>query len=80
MSISHLMVADAVGDLHRKHGFWRVAAALLVSAMHGRHKANSLHHLDARMLKDIGVEPSALRRWDLPADDLLRPDRRRAGL
>ena len=57
MSKSQLMVAEAIGDLHREYGFWKVARALFVSAFRRRHSVNSLQDLDDHMLRDIGVEP-----------------------
>ncbi len=57
MSKAQLMVVDAVDDLHREYGFWRIAHALFASAFRRRHAVNSLQDLDDHMLRDIGVEP-----------------------
>ncbi|SIQ81124.1 hypothetical protein SAMN05880590_107290 [Rhizobium sp. RU35A] len=55
MSKVQPLVADTVGDLHREHGFWRVAAALAAAVLRERRKANDLKHFSDRMLLDIGV-------------------------
>jgi uncharacterized protein YjiS (DUF1127 family) len=55
MSAIHSLVVDVVGDLHREYGFWRVARALVASALKERRKRNDLRHFSDRMLRDIGV-------------------------
>ncbi|MBT9370336.1 hypothetical protein [Rhizobium sp. CSW-27] len=62
MSKEHSLVADAVGNLHREHGFWSVAAALAASVLRERRKANDLKHFSDRMLLDIGVPENQLSR------------------
>ena len=80
MSKSHLMVADAVGDLHREHGFWRIAQALFVSAFRRSHSVNSLQDLDDHMLRDIGVEPVDRKHQHRLIGDPIGIDRRRSRL
>jgi uncharacterized protein YjiS (DUF1127 family) len=58
------MVADAVGNLHREYGFWKVARALFASAIKQRRRANDLRHFSDRMLRDIGVAENDPRLWE----------------
>ncbi|MGE6740201.1 hypothetical protein ACQKGC_08010 [Allorhizobium pseudoryzae] len=62
MSGIHSVVVDAVGNLHREYGFWRVARALVASALKERRRRNDLRQFSDRMLRDIGVPDNELSR------------------
>lgn len=62
MSNLHSMVADAVGNLHREYGFWRVARALVAASLKQRRRRNDLRQFSDRMLLDVGVPENELSR------------------
>lgn len=63
---------EAIGELHREFGFWRVARALLAAVCRERRVSNRVDGLNSYMRRDIGLpeverprHPISLHPWDV---------------